>query len=310
MKNTTTLNLHTMLRYTTQAILFAGMLSLSTTSNAQTFSEIKTESTFSERQSVWERFTASLSLGLANYGGDLQEKGVTFNQSKFAIGVGLSYAILPQLKVRGEYMYSNLAADDKENDKATLKARNLNFRSRLYEVSAALQYDFFDIEKYRITPYIFAGVAYFKARPYTYAAETKVYLNGLSTEGQGLPQYPDKEQYSTKHMAIPFGLGVSYKLTNVLSMSLEGGVRKTFTDYIDDVSGTYADQAVLTAYNPLSADISFRNDEINPDAVYPAAGTVRGNPNNKDYYYFGLLKLNANLGFISKSGVGCPRVLY
>jgi opacity protein-like surface antigen len=310
MKQTTMLNLHTMLHYTTRAMLLAGMLSLSTVSNAQTFSEIKTESAFSEKQTILERFTASLSLGLANYGGDLQEKGVTFNQSKFAIGVGLSYAILPQLKVRGEYMYSNLAADDKENDKATLKARNLNFRSRLYEASVALQYDFFDIEKYRITPYVFAGIAYFKASPYTYAAETKVYLNGLSTEGQGLPEYPEKEQYSTKHIAIPFGIGVSYKLTNVLSMSLEGGVRKTFTDYIDDVSGTYADHAILNAHNPLSADISFRNDEINPDAVYPAAGTVRGNSTNKDYYYFGLVKINANLGFLSKGGVGCPRVNY
>lgn len=310
MKQTTTLNLHTMLRYTTRAILLAGLLYFSTTSHAQTFSEIKTESTFSERQSIWERFSANLSLGLANYGGDLQEKGVTFKQAKFAVGVGLSYAILPRLKVRGEYMYANLAADDKENKKVTLRARNLNFKSRLYEASVTLQYDFFDIDRYRLTPYIFAGAAYFKASPYTYVGDDKVYLNGLSTEGQGLAEYPDKKQYSTKHMAIPFGLGVSYKLTNTFSMSVEGGVRKTFTDYIDDVSGTYADYNVLNNHNSTGAELAFRADEINPDAVYPAAGTVRGNPSNKDYYYFGLVKLNANLGFISKSGVGCPKVLY
>lgn len=265
--------------------------------NAQTFTE-----------KLLQRTSVNLSLGIANYGGDLQEKRITLSQAKLATGLGLSYALTTKLRLRGEYLFAKIGADDKLNNKASLQARNLNFKANLFETSVTMEYDFFDIEDKRLTPYVYAGVAYFKASPYTYdASGNKQYLAGLSTEGQGLAQYPDKEVYSTKHISIPFGAGVRLMLNDVMSVSFEAGFRKTFTDYIDDVSGTYADYNALAAYNPLSAQLSFRGNEINKDATYPAEGSIRGNPNSKDYYYFGLVKLHANLGFLIKSKTGCPR---
>jgi hypothetical protein len=93
------------------------------------------------------------------------------------------------------------------------------------------------------------------------------------------------------------------QLTDIFGVSFEAGFRKTFTDYIDDVSGNYPDPSTLSA---LAVQLSFRGNEINKDATFPTGGQ-RGNPAQKDYYYFGLLKLHANLGFLSKSGIACPK---
>lgn len=267
---------------------------------------------FSKAQSLTQKFlskaSVNFSLGVANYGGDLQEKKITLNQAKLAAGFGLSYALTNRLHLRGEYLFAKIQADDKLNKSPLLQARNLNFKANLFETALTLQYDLFDIDERRLTPYVYAGIAYFKASPYTYdATGTKYFLAGQSTEGQGLPQYPDKKVYSTKHISIPFGAGLRMKLTDIIGVSFETGFRKTFTDYIDDVSGTYADQAILAAYSPTSASLAYRGNEIKTDATYPAEGTIRGNAKNKDYYYFGLIKLNVSLQFLNKTGIGCPK---
>jgi hypothetical protein len=57
-------------------------------------------------------------------------------------------------------------------------------------------------------------------------------------------------------IAIPFGLGVRYKIDRYWDLSLEVGWRKTFTDYLDDVSTSYASKANILAgggENPTAA---------------------------------------------------------
>jgi hypothetical protein len=97
------------------------------------------------------------------------------------------------------------------------------------------------------------------------------------------------------------------KLNDIFAVSFESGFRKTFTDYIDDVSGTYADYTLLNSYNPISAQLAFRGGEVKDGISYPAAGTQRGNSGNKDYYYFGLIKLQANLSFLNKNRLACAK---
>jgi hypothetical protein len=59
-----------------------------------------------------------------------------------------------------------------------------------------------------------------------------------------------------------------------------------FTDYLDDVSGTYLDQsALLAARGQQAVDIAYRGDEVG-QGFYPPAGTTRGNPESKDAYYY------------------------
>jgi hypothetical protein len=45
-------------------------------------------------------------------------------------------------------------------------------------------------------------------------------------------------EFSDVQLAIPFGAGVKYVINPLWYLSLEFGMRKTFTDYIDDVSAS------------------------------------------------------------------------
>ena len=54
----------------------------------------------------------------------------------------------------------------------------------------------------------------------------------MGTEGQGIDGFGEK--YKLTQFAIPMGAGVKIAVTERLNIGLEAGVRKTFTDYIDD----------------------------------------------------------------------------
>lgn len=283
--------LHTTKAQTTAFIAVFFICSI--TSNAQT-----------TLQKILQQTNLHIGLGYCNYGGDLQEKKYTLKQAGFARNVGLSYNLSNRLRVVGEYTFGKIQANDKLNKSVSLQQRNLNFKANLFETALTFQYDFIEEQKYGLVPYIYAGVAYFKASPYTYYNGTIIFLSGLHTEGVRLNQLT---QYSSKHISIPFGVGLRMKLNNVFSVNYELGFRKTFTDYIDDVSSTYAN---ITLLSPLSAALAYRGTEIKADAIYPTAGSIRGNSNKKDYYYFGLIKLQASLGFLVNKNLHCPKKVY
>ena len=281
----------------TYTILIVSFFVFATQVNAQTNTE-----------KILNNASISLGVGFANYGGDLQQKRYTLKQAGLARTIGIGYNLTNRLQVRGDYTFAKIGADDKQNASAVLQQRNLNFKANLFETALTLQYDLIDEDRYGLVPYLYAGIAYFKASPYTYSADgTKYFLAGLHTEGQGLPNDASEPAYSTKHISIPFGFGLRMKLNDVFAVSFESGFRKTFTDYIDDVSSTYADYTLLNNYNPVSAQLAFRGGEVKDGTSYPAAGTQRGNAANKDYYYFGLVKLQANLSFLNKNRLACAK---
>ena len=267
-----------------------------------------------------QRFNADIYAGISGYNGDLQGKRLSFNNAGPAVGLGLSYNITPQLAVRGVASYLKVSGSDASNStsKTDLNFRNLSFKSSVWEAQLALEYTFLDLEERYISPYAFAGIAAFHFNPYAKdAAGTKVYLRSLATEGQGLSQYPEKKLYKNNQFAIPFGGGFKVTLGSRTQLGIELGLRKLFTDYLDDVSGTYADSSILAAARgPQAAAFAFRGGEVNPDALYPAEGSVRGNSKNKDWYYTTGIKLCYKLGAGNgggsgrKSRTGCPTNIY
>ena len=63
--------------------------------------------------------------------------------------------------------------------------------------------------------------------------------------------------------------------------------RKTFTDYLDDVSSIYVDQNVLMqAKGAKAVEMAYRGDEIPGGLPYPNHGDKRGTPSEMDWYYF------------------------
>ena len=106
-------------------------------------------------------------------------------------------------------------------------------------------------------------------------------------------------------------------LSDNVNLRLEVGLRKLFTDYVDDVSATFPDEDELRANNGQPAvDYSFRGDELNHSLAFPDASSLRGNPKSKDFYYtVGMslsFRLQGNPGRNSrgKSKTGCPVNIY
>ncbi len=234
--------------------------------------------------------------GFSNYQGDLQDKRFTTNQAKGAAGIGVRYDLSNHFAVRTNFTYAALAAADKYNAQADLKARNLSFNTKITEGNLLLDYNVLNLNYHRLTPYIFAGVAVFHYNPYAYdSLGNKVYLRPLSTEGEGLTA--NRKPYNLTQFAIPFGAGIRWRFTDNVTLSYEIGLRKTFTDYLDDVSTTYVDQTTLAAAKCAKAvEMAYRGDELKGGAPYPAAGAVRGGSKYKDWYYFSGVTISIGIG--------------
>ncbi|HMO62840.1 MAG TPA: DUF6089 family protein [Ferruginibacter sp.] len=246
-------------------------------------------------------------LGLTNYQGDLQEKKITTQGAQAAFGAGLLYEINDKLYLRGIFTYGKVTGHDKNG--RLNKNRNLSFTSPIYEVQLGVEYDFFNLyETNGLTPYAFAGLAFYQFNPYA-ITETgqRVNLQPLGTEGQGF--YLGRKKYSLAQMAIPFGGGIKFAVNENVRIRLEGGFRKLFTDYLDDVSTTFADRDELLVNNgQLAVDLAFRADELGQGAIYPVAGTRRGNPGSKDWYYFGGIAVSFRLPSDYGAHSGTPRL--
>ena len=243
-------------------------------------------------------FAQSVEIGIiaggSNYKGDLQDQGYNFNQMHLAFGGSLAYHFTPQISVRGEIWKGNLSGFDAESKNPANRARNLSFNTRIYEASLVGVYRFLGQEPHRVSPYVFGGLAGFRINPYTYdAAGGRYFLFPLSTEGQGMAEYPDRSAHKLYQIAIPFGGGLLLSLSDKWSIGLETGLRITFKDYIDDVSSTYVDQVLLQQQRGDKAvELSYRGDEIpggNP--LYPKIGIPRGNSKANDWYYNTILRL-------------------
>jgi len=245
-----------------------------------------------------QKLHADLFGGFSNYQGDLQGKYFTTAQAKAAIGLGLRYDLSDHFAVRTNFTYATIGADDKYNPQADLRARNLSFHTKITEANLLLDYNILNLNYHKLTPYVFAGVAVFHYNPYAYdSTGNKIYLKPLSTEGEGLAAYPDRAAYHLTQFAIPFGGGIRWKFTENITLSYELGLRKTFTDYLDDVSTTYVDQATLAAAKGAKAvEMAWRGGELKNGTTYPADGEIRGGSKFKDWYYFSGLTISIGIG--------------
>ena len=258
--------------------------------------------------------------GLAAYNGDLTDKIFPKKVTNGAIGFTANYEFTEQIFFRAGYTYAIVGGADRFSDKPELVARNLAFETRVNEFSLVGEYYLFNLYERKLSPYGFAGLAIYKFNPYAYdGAKNKVFLQPLSTEGQGITGYSTKP-YKFTQVAIPFGGGIKYAINDNLRVGLELGMRKLFTDHFDDVSGFYADpNDLLAAKGQLSVDMSYRGDEVaSGSPSYPTKGFERGSPDNKDWYYFtGIhltFRINGNGGGGGGGGrnskMGCPTNVY
>ena len=259
-----------------------------------------------------QRWHVNITGGLSNYSGDLQDKAYTFDQSFFAFGVGAQYDITRNFSAISNIMVMKIGASDQYNT-PDLVPRNLSFQSNVLEWNLLGEYTFLDITQKKFSPFVFGGIAVFHYDPYAFdTLGRKLYLQPLSTEGEGLLQYPDQKPYNLTQFAIPFGGGIKFRVGENIVLAYEIGLRKTFTDYLDDVSTYYVDQAILqNAKGSQAVEMAYRGNELKGGAPYPPSGTKRGSPKYKDLYYYTGIRVSIAIltkhdGFYGRGRTDCP----
>ncbi len=116
-------------------------------------------------------------------------------------------------------------------------------------------------------------------------------LQPLSTEGQGFTGA--KPPYRRISWSMPLVLGYRYKLNQNLVFGVEASMRKSFTDYLDDVSGNYYDNNVIRANKGDAA--AYLADQ-NLSGTPRKQGTGRGNPAKGDNYFNFIFLLSYFIG--------------
>jgi Domain of unknown function (DUF6089) len=228
-----------------------------------------------------------VSGGVSYYIGDINPTRHYPSGLKPAVAAFYRYNFDQHYAVRLQGLYTNLEAFDSNSSDTLQVLRNLGFRTVLFEASATVEVNFL---KYRgitkdsknWTPFIFFGIAYFHMNPQGLLDDTWYDLQPLGTEGQGSTAGGDP--YALDLVSIPFGVGFKFALTDKFDLGVEWGLRRTYTDYLDDVSGTYADNTQLAfETGPLTAALA------DPSVLRETGfntGRARGDGQTRDWYQY------------------------
>ncbi|MDX2002634.1 MAG: DUF6089 family protein [Chitinophagales bacterium] len=229
-------------------------------------------------------------LGVTNYFGDLNNR-TSFEFIGPGTGFFARYNINTRFANKLGFNYGAVSADDASSGDPYERARNLSFKSNILELTDQLEFNFFKYDKRRdkfnFTPYLYVGISFFYFNPKAELDGNTYALQPIGTEGQNDPSSGLKP-YTRISWAIPAGGGFKYSFHPAWTLGVELGVRKTFTDYLDDVSTVYPNQVVsFEVSNSVAQALSDRSGEVGE--AFGKPGKQRGNSLRKDAFMtFGL----------------------
>ena len=218
----------------------------------------------------------SLGTGTATYLGELANPG-DYLDGKLNVVGGLKLNLTPRIALRSEITWFQLSGSDAKADDESRVERNLSFTSSNIEFNVTGQISLYaNGNRYYRRPginiYGFAGVGLTYFNPKTKYQGEKIALAHLETEGVA---------YSQITPALPVGAGIRLRMGPNVDVAIEGGYRKVFTDYLDDVSTVHLGPAAFS--DPIAAALSDRRPELGVGAAAP--NTQRGNPSRDDSYW-------------------------
>jgi hypothetical protein len=256
--------------------------------------------------------------------------------TKVAIGAFVTAYPAQWLGFRFSLNYGAIEGADylikpKGGDEVTRLARNLDFRSKILEGTVMAEFyptvfleDESDDVTGRLRPYGVIGLGAFHFNPQgsyhdpltgdTYWVD----LKPLHTEGEGFSEYPDRKNYSLTQLNIPIGVGIKYFFSENLNVSFEIIHRKTFTDYIDDVSNKYIDPSLFSKYlsptqAPIAVAMSNKSARGYNTPGYGIKGK-RGDPGQNDAYFTAGFKVAFRIGGGSeqrwRNSTHCPLIRF
>ncbi len=257
---------------------------------------------FTQMQSTVYQGEIGISLGVAHYFGDLNTR-TYLNRPKPSAGIFFRKQFGDYIGVRIGAHYAKLGYSDVYSKNEYQLRRNLSFNSDIWEIALQGDFNFFRFEpgnpEYQFTPYVTIGAGLFNYDPYAYLDGQKYFLRQLGTEGQGSEFYPDRQPYSNVAFCFPLGMGVKYNINSNLNIAFEISHRFTNTDYLDDISTTYA--GAIAFPDPNSPDFRLQDRSYETGTPIGEAGRQRGFSGQRDQYIFAEVSVSFSL-----SSYKCP----
>lgn len=283
---------------------------------------------FSTEAQRWKKFRHEVWFGLGatnvmgELGGGSEEASDLFldfdyQSSRYCVSGGYRYKLNETISARGGLMYGIFTGSDEFSGDIFRRQRNLSFRTPIIELTAVGEVYFIREKlsnRYRVrgikgslsnglSAYFFGGIGGFWFNPKGQFNGDWYALQPIGTEGQGLPN--EEAKYRRISLCIPMGIGAKYTINKNWALTLEYNFRFTFTDYLDDVSTSYADPAVVAANSSNPEATAFFVDpsvglEFEPGEkmISTAPGVQRGDPTTNDTYMFATIGLSYK--FISR----------
>jgi hypothetical protein len=182
-----------------------------------------------------QRSEIGFGIGTFTYTGDLA-RNYNFLNSKPAGTVFYRSNLSKVVSFRAALTAGKIGASDKRPVDVFAQQRNASFNIFMMEASAVMEYHFLNWRDtkhiLRFTPYLFGGLGLF----------------GMSGNGN------KTAEYSNVQGAIPFGAGIKYIVNPKWYVALEFGARKTFFDYLDNVSVGNQSRKNYQYGNPFTND--------------------------------------------------------
>ena len=256
---------------------------------------------FAQQNPVTQEGEFGVGIGAAHYFGDLNTRA-RVNRPKIAATAFFRKNFGNYMALRVGASFAQLGYSDAYNThNEYMFRRNLSFNTNVWELALQGDFNFYRFlpgePGLNFTPYITLGVGIFNYDPYAYLNGQKYFLRQLGTEGQGTSLYPDRQQYGSMGICIPFGVGLKYAINERINFGFEVVHRFTNTDYLDDVSKTYPDPAVF----PPLPDGSPSPAKLLSDRSYETGDPIgikdrqRGNSKQRDQYATAVLYITFNL---------------
>ncbi len=275
-----------------------------------------------QRNWSFQKKEITLGLGGTNFLGDLgganavgtdySVKDWDFPSTSLGMSLGYRYRFHPYYATSFVVNFGRVRGSDAKTDEPIRNDRNLSFRSNVINISQRFEFIILAKEKvghkYRIAGlkgmpyknsqlYLFTGIGATYFNPKAQYDGTWYALRELHTEGQGLPGGP--EEYKRITATIPIGMGMRMGIGKMWRLGLEFTYVKTFSDYIDDVHGTYYDPAILAQeYGAAAAYLS--NPAKTTSWFNP--GSQRGDKQNDALFYFNIT-IARNLTYSNPPGI-------
>lgn len=156
-------------------------------------------------------------IGVFNYTGDLV-RFYNIRDSRPAATIFYRNNLSTVVSMRASLTGGKLVASDRRPLDSFAGERKAAVNLFIFEASTGFEYHFLDWRdtkrRLRFTPYLAAGIALFT-------------INGIQNKNA---------EFSNVQVAVPIGGGVKYVINPNWYLAFELGARKTFFDYLDNIS--------------------------------------------------------------------------